>query len=155
MGNPNATLSAGEAHHLLRRSGFGARPRDVQTILAKHPTRGQAADWLLNFRLSSFRPVGREIDDRLVSWIRQMLVTASPLREKLVVFWHDHFSTSDDKVDDPVLMGNQNQLLRKFCRGNFKDFVKAINKNAAMMYFLDTVDNVKDQPNENYGRELQ
>ena len=41
-------------------------------------------------------------------------------------------------------MANQNRLLRPFCKGNFKDFVKAINKDAAMMEFLDTVRNGKD-----------
>src|SRR6266404_5397667 len=41
------------------------------------------------------------------------------------------------------------------CRGSFKDFVKAINRDAAIIEFLDTTRNHKDIPNENYGRELQ
>ena len=107
MGNPNAPLSQADARHLLRRSGFGARSKDLQTILSQYPTRGQAADWLLNFKISKFKPGGREIEDRLNHWVKKMLTTPSPLREKLVLFWHDHFSTSNSKVDDPGLMGSQ------------------------------------------------
>ena len=52
-------------------------------------------------------------------------------------------------------MAQQIQLLHTYAKGNFKDFVKAMNKNPAMMEFLDTVRNDKDVPNENYARELQ
>jgi uncharacterized protein (DUF1800 family) len=153
MGNPSAVLSDVEARHLLRRSGFGASAAHVSQFTGM--MRGTAADTLLSFKTSKFKPVGQYIEDRHDSWLRQMLSTAFPLREKLVLFWHDHFAASNDKVQDPRLMANQNQLLRKFCKGNFKDFVKAINKDAAMLEFLDTVRNSKDQPNENYARELQ
>ena len=43
-------------------------------------------------------------------------------------------------------MAKQNRLLRTICKGNFRDFVKAINKDPAMMEFLDTVRNRKEQP---------
>ena len=52
-------------------------------------------------------------------------------------------------------MALQNRTLRLNCKGNFKSFVKAMNKNAALMEYLDTNDNRKDIPNENYARELQ
>ncbi len=155
MGDQNTPLSAADARHLLRRTGFGAPLAQVAGLTGL--TRGAAADQLLAFKLgpTRFKPLGRYIEDRHNSWLSHMLLTGQPLQEKLVLFWHDHFSTSNDKVDYPMLMGNQNALLRKFANGNFKDFVKAINQDAAMMEFLDTVRNVKEQPNENYARELQ
>jgi len=156
MGNPSAVLSAAEARHLLRRSGFGAPQARAATLTGM--MRGAAADALLGFKPSRFKPLGKQIEDRHNNWIRYMVRTTSPVREvqeKLVLFWHDHFSTNNDKVGDPPLMANQNFLLRKFCKGNFKDFVKAINKDPAMLEFLDTVRNFKEQPNENYARELQ
>ena len=52
-------------------------------------------------------------------------------------------------------MAEQVKLLYTFCKGNFKDFVKAMNKNVAMMEFLDTVRNDKEIPNENYAREVE
>jgi Protein of unknown function (DUF1800) len=35
-----------------------------------------------------------------------------PLREKLTLFWHSHFATSIQKVRQPRLMYQQNELLR-------------------------------------------
>jgi uncharacterized protein (DUF1800 family) len=52
-------------------------------------------------------------------------------------------------------MANQNRLLRQNSKGNFKTMVNLINRDAAMMEFLDTARNEKQEPNENYGRELK
>jgi hypothetical protein len=149
------SLTLVHARHLLRRTGFGATPTAAQDLLDRFPTRGEAADHLLDFTPSSFKPGGRFIEDVHNKWVKYMIKSHLQLQEKLVLFWHDHFATSNDKVDDVTQMAEQNRLLRQNCKGNFKDFVKAINKNAAMMEFLDTVRNHKEQPNENYPRELQ
>ena len=148
-------LTLSDARHLLRRTGFGASVDDAQTLLDRYATRGEAADHLLDFTPSRFKPGGRSIEDIHNKWVKYMVKSKHQLQEKLVLFWHDHFSTSYDKVGDVDQMALQNRLLRSFCQGNFKDFVKAINKDPAMMEFLDTVRNDKDQPNENYARELQ
>ena len=42
-------------------------------------------------------------------WIKFMLKTKTPLQEKLVLFWHDHFATGFAKVQDTKLMARQNQ----------------------------------------------
>lgn len=153
--NPNASLSSAEAGHLLRRTGFGASATKVSTVLSRYATRGKAADYVLNFKPAKFKPGGRDIDGVRNNWIKYMITAKAPLQEKLVLFWHDHFATGNDKVDNYKLMATQNQLLRQLCKGDFKAFVKAINKNAAMMEYLDTVRNRRHQPNENYARELQ
>ena len=153
MGDQSTVLTTAEARHLLRRSGFGAPPAKVNAFAGM--TRGAAADKLLAFTPAKFKPNGKDIRTVHNSWIKYMTTAAQPLQEKLVLFWHDHFATSNSKVDFPKIMTNQNFLLRQFCKGNFKDFVKFINKDAAMMEFLDTVRNQKEQPNENYARELQ
>src|SRR6185369_14448109 len=154
MGDENTVLTPAEVRHLLRRTGFGAPAADVQRILTKYPTRGAAADALLSFKSSSFRPGGRDLGDRQKSWLIYMLKTKSPLQEKLVLFWHDHFATNNTKVANSGRMANQNRLFRQRCKGNFKDFVKAVSLDPAMMDFLDTVRSRKYQPNENYPREL-
>jgi len=156
MGDENTILSQAEARHLLRRTGFGAPHAQVDAIVNAGRTRGSVADQLLAFKPSKFKPAGgTDVDKRVRSWVKYMINTNLQLQEKLVLFWHDHFATSDAKVENPRIMANQNQLLRKFCKGNFKDFVKAINTDAAMEEFLDTVRNYDDDPNENYARELQ
>ncbi len=153
MGDANTILIAAEARQLLRRTGFEARPADVTKLVGE--SRGDAVDGILNFKPARFKPRGPYLDIVRNSWIRYMVKARHPIQEKLVLFWHDHFATGDSKVNDHILMARQNQLLRRFCKGNFRDFVKAINKDAAMMEYLDTVRNHRSQPNENYGRELQ
>jgi uncharacterized protein (DUF1800 family) len=83
------------------------------------------------------------------------LKTNATLQEKLVLIWHDHFATGNYKVQNTDLMSQQNKLFRLNCKGDFKALVKAVNKDAATMEYLDTVRNRKGGLNENYGRELQ
>ena len=151
----NTPTTEANARHLLRRTGFGAKPEDVQFLVDNHTTIGAAVDYLLDFQPTTFRPGGRYIEDAHNKWVKYMIKTRLQLQEKLVVFWHDHFATSYAKVGDVTLMRSQNRLLRLNCKGNFRDFVKAINKDAAMIEFLDTARNRKKVPNENYARELQ
>lgn len=163
MGDASTPLTFGEARHLLRRTSFGGakKRRDIERLVGL--TRGEAAYKLLRFRPSKFKPRGDAIDEVHDSWVRRMLSTKQQLQEKLVVFWHDHFATSNDIIADPLEMALQNQTLRQHCKGaflrggaraSFKDFVKAINKDPAMTDMLDTRRNSKEAPNENYPREL-
>jgi len=163
MGDANSLLSLAEARHLLRRTSFGGakKARDAQKLAGR--TRGDAARRLLKFRPSKFKPRGDSITDVHNNWVSKMISTRQQLQEKLVVFWHDHFATSDDVIGDPLEMALQNQTLRLQCKGgrrrdgtvaSFKDLVKAINKDPAMTDMLDTRRNTKDAPNENYSREL-
>jgi len=156
MGDENTVFApqdAGLVRHLLRRTGFGAPPEDVANIIGK--TRGEAADMLLAFKGKSFKPGGRYIEDAHNKWVKFMIKSQYPVQEKLVLYWHHHFATSNDKVQNVKVMGLQIRLFHAMCKGDFKEFVKQVNRNAAVMEFLDTVRNHKDIPNENYGRELQ
>ncbi len=159
MGDANSVLTAAEARHLLKRTGFGVTPAAVDKIVRRQDTRGDAVDRLLKFNPKKFQPGGKGKDPSLQEsydkWVTFMLTAKFPLQEKLVLFWHDHFATSNAKVQSTRLMAQQNLLLRLYCKGNFRDFVKAMNRNPAMMEFLDTVRNRRHVPNENYARELQ
>ena len=155
MGDENTVLGRAEARHLLRRTGFGALPRDVDQILLNGQTRGQAADRLLAMKATRLRPTGRYLEVAHGKWIKTLIKTRAPLRSKLVLFWHDHFATALSKVQDILLMANQIELIQNNAQGNLKQFVKDMNRNPAMMEFLDTVRNDKAVPNENYARELQ
>jgi uncharacterized protein (DUF1800 family) len=153
MGDQNTVLATeAEVRHLLRRTGFGWNAEEVASLSGL--TRGAAADRLLAFKPQGFRPSGRDFDKLHNKWVKFMLKTRFGLQEKLVLLWHDHFATGISKVFDAKLMGLQNLLLRKFCRGDFKGLVKAINRDPAMMEWLDTVRNRRNRPNENYAREL-
>ncbi|MFM2198387.1 MAG: hypothetical protein RLZZ505_1819 [Verrucomicrobiota bacterium] len=87
-------------------------------------------------------------------WFNRMLKTKAPLREKMTLFWHDHFATSIQKVKQPVLLMKQNGLFRDHAFGNFRDLTQKIVRDPAMMLYLDTQRSDKSNPNENFAREV-
>ncbi|MBB5353290.1 uncharacterized protein (DUF1800 family) [Haloferula luteola] len=87
-------------------------------------------------------------------WMDRILRTQAPLREKMVVFWHDHFATSAQKVRLPRLMMEQNQRFRRQAFGNFRALTHEMVKDPAMMIYLDTPSSRKGMPNENFAREV-
>ena len=87
-------------------------------------------------------------------WGDRMVTTPRPLEEKMTLFWHDHFATSEVKVRDVRKMHLQNRTLRAHATGDFRGLVLAVMRDPAMLVYLDNRENVKDHPNENFGREL-
>jgi hypothetical protein len=87
-------------------------------------------------------------------WGNRMLVTDRPLEEKMTLFWHGHFATSEDKVRDYRKMLGQNELFREKGTGNFRDLLISVSRDPAMLAFLDAGVNVKGSPNENFAREI-
>ena len=155
MGNATTVLTEAEIRHLMRRAGFGATPKEIGKLVKRGITRGEAADKLLTFQAKPIK-VGKKdgLDDVYDRWLELMLKTKTPLLEKLTLFWHDHFATAVSKVGDTERMARQNALLRANAKGDLRQFLKRINKDPAMMDFLDTIRNRAKTPNENYAREL-
>ncbi|HJZ57466.1 MAG TPA: DUF1800 domain-containing protein, partial [Gemmataceae bacterium] len=87
-------------------------------------------------------------------WLYRMLYTPHPLREKLTLFWHNHFATSNDKVQNARYMLGQYRLIQKYALGSFQKLLVEMGTDAAMMVWLDTITSTKGNPNENYAREL-
>jgi len=87
-------------------------------------------------------------------WIDRMIVTSTPLREKLVLMMHEQFPTSYAKVGYANLMYVQNQLFRKLGPGPFDVLTQAVSADPAMLIWLDTGTDLKARPNENFAREL-
>ena len=87
-------------------------------------------------------------------WWHRMRTSRAPLREKVTLFWHDHFATSQQKVREPYFMREQNELFRRHAFGSFHELTRAIITDPAMMIFLDTQNSRRERPNENFAREL-
>ena len=87
-------------------------------------------------------------------WMLRMIGNSGQLREKLTLFWHNHFATAIAKVRTPQLMFDQIESLRQLAMGDFRDMLLAMAKDAAMQLWLDNNLNVVGKPNENFGREL-
>ncbi|MCZ8229288.1 DUF1800 domain-containing protein [Flavobacterium sp.] len=87
-------------------------------------------------------------------WIDQMKTADFPLREKMTLFWQNHFVTAYQKVKVNYWIYQNNQLFRENAFGNFKTLTKKAIQTNAMVRYLDNVDNKKGKLNENLSREL-
>ncbi len=152
-----------KAGHLHRRAGFGASMADLDRTFADGPEKaihgvlnggaGLAEFDKLMSDMAASLDAGSEEQLR-AWWIFRILQTPFPLQERLTLFWHNHFATSNAKVRSTPLMLAQNELIRRHSLGSFRNLLQEMTKDAAMMIWLDTVANRKGQANENYAREL-
>jgi uncharacterized protein (DUF1800 family) len=84
-------------------------------------------------------------------WLEEMTGSKAQLREKMALFWHGHFASRN------INILYQQQLLdvvRTHALGNFGDLLRGVSKSAAMLAFLNNQQNKKQQPNENFAREV-
>ncbi len=97
----------------------------------------------------------REALDQIASWwLKRMTYGPHPLQEKLTLFWHGHFTTSAREERQSYLMWQQNETLRQYAAGDFRQFLHAISRDPAMLDYLNNTQNRKQHPNENYAREV-
>lgn len=87
-------------------------------------------------------------------WMREIVATPQPLAEHMTLFWHNHFTSSLEKVKSPILLYRQNVLLRRYALGNFRELLHAVARDPAMIVYLDNLTNRDAHPNENFAREL-
>lgn len=98
-----------------------------------------------NFRIESWRGW----------WVDKMINQSISIRERMTLFWHNHFATQTEVVTWGRSVYEYNQLLRENALGNFKDLTKKVTLEGMMLIFLNGYENKKGAPNENYARELQ
>ena len=87
-------------------------------------------------------------------WLDRMVRTPRPLEEKMTLFWHGHFVSSEEKLRDYRKIKQQIETLRKGATGSLGALLVAIAKDPAMLVYLDAAQNIKGAPNENFGREV-
>ena len=98
-----------------------------------------------------FKESAKKIHELNKTWLYKLSDTEQLLVEKMTLFWANHFVCDDKNI---VHFQQFQNTLRKHALGNFKDFVIAISKEATMMKYLNTRQNKKQKPNENFAREL-
>lgn len=94
------------------------------------------------------------INKTMAWWVERMVRGPYPLQEKLVLFWHGHFTTSAQEERRAALIWRQNELHRRMAAGNFREYVRLISRDPAMLEYLNNAQNRRQAPNENYAREL-
>jgi uncharacterized protein (DUF1800 family) len=154
--------------HLHRRAGFAATLDEIHRDLKDGPA--PSIGRLLAGKSREGRvPDGFEATAKLLAdsavasgdparlkawWIFRMLVGPDPLGERLTLFWHNHFATSNAKVEDVSAMRKQNETFRELARAPFGQLLERSLKEPALLAWLDAPSNRKGHPNENLAREL-
>lgn len=169
-----------EVAHLLKRTMFGATRADIDYF--KSRTMSQAVDELLNPTAPLPAPPVNDYgtdaavapgqtwinnptmneglnDSRRQSfkrwWAGAMINQDRSIREKLTLFWANHFGTETNTIGISHFVYNHNDLLRKSALGNYKQLIRDVTIDSGMLRYLNGYLNEKNAPDENYGRELQ
>ena len=108
-------------------------------------------------RLSKLRTDIRRhsVEDLTIEWIHRLNTTTRPFSQKLLLFWHNHFAVSAQKMNiNGHFMASYLDLLSKIGLSDWKTILTEVSKHPAMIEHLDNDSNVKGHPNENFAREL-
>jgi len=130
--------------------------KDYDTTGADNPDVGVApgTTWVTSY--SDDGQIQTVRRDSLEKWSFGTLINQDrSIREKMGLFWHNHFSTESIIVSDPHLLYRLYSLFRTSALGNFKALVRAVTIDPAMLVYLNGYLNTNTAPDENYGRELQ
>src|SRR5581483_7022303 len=129
-------------------------PASVDRLVAGTANSAPAAFTSTADLLADAAVASGEINRLRAWWFYRMLFGPDPLTERLTLLWHNHFATAHSKVQDAVLMFQQNNALRRHARGKFADLLGASVREPALLLYLDAQANRKGHPNENLAREM-
>ncbi|MFZ1533969.1 MAG: DUF1800 domain-containing protein [Chitinophagaceae bacterium] len=87
-------------------------------------------------------------------WTGAMINQDRSIREKIVMFWVDHFGNETADIGNGNWAYTQQNLIRQYAMSNFKQMVDAITKDVMMLRYLNGYLNIASAPDENYAREL-
>jgi uncharacterized protein (DUF1800 family) len=167
------------AAHLLRRTIFGPTKSQieaafslgldltVQQLLAAYPLPDPPVN--PNNNNDPFVPIGsswvnapylvgtnlvnyRNVSLRAWNWGLLVGENNMSIREKMTLFWHNHFAINN--INDPKFVYRYITMLRSDALGNFRQLVKNVTIDPAMLRFLNGNQNTRSAPNENFAREL-
>ena len=152
--------------HLMRRAGFGATRDElerrvavgyeatVEELLDPDGNGVPEIDVDMLFRTFPYIESGVGPPSASNRHMFYLCNNPRPLQEKVALLWHMIFATGNAKLDNPNEMARQINMFRELGLGSFQTLLLELSKNPAMIYWLDNNYNHKDQPNENWGREL-
>jgi hypothetical protein len=159
-----------KAAHLMRRAGFGARPEELPAIVALGVDR--TVDLLLIPSTAGLRSYGAQVlphgevldlnydvAAQRAQWLSEMVHGFYPLKEKMALFFSDHFSVGVETTQaSPLLIPHVN-IFRRHGLGSFRQMLIDVSRDPAMLYWLDNYLNGVVRGgvpviNENYGREV-
>lgn len=170
-------LSKKGAAHLLRRTTFGPTinhieqfenftPAQAIAILFQEPTENPLPPTDTKTGQSWVNPPVQNVandsnseQDDLHSFFKAwhtdvMLKSGTSIRERITWFYHTHLPARWTEIRSSEAIYYQNCLFRHYANGSFKDLFKKICVDNAMLVYLDGYTNHKNDPNENFAREM-
>lgn len=175
--NPLAgALGEKNAAHLLRRATWGPAPEliktyaaftaeeavndlSVSTGLPLPPTDLKtSASWVYPTQPKAIEDTNSD-QDTLFSYFKawhleQMRLHGNKLTERMTYFYHTHLPVAWTVINSSEAVYYQNALYRYYALGNFKTLFKKICLDNAMLRYIDGESNDRDNPNENFAREM-
>ena len=166
-------LGKQRAAHLLRRATMGPTLQDISTfssytsqaaftaLLQNDPSPAfpidpnTGTDWIYP-NMPDPNQINDIWSDLTKSWWLSNIKNSGPnLTERMLWFYHTHIPVILTRISwNPQFAIDYLRLLRHYALGNYKDLVKAICIDNAMLIHLDGNLNIKSVPQENFGREL-
>ncbi len=94
--------------------------------------------------------------ESLQKWWAGLIINQNrSITEKMVMFWHHHFSVQQEEVANSTMLWRYHNLLRSNVMGNVKQLTRNVCIEPAMLLHLNGYLNSKLAPDENFARELQ
>ena len=162
--------------HLLRRTNMGATPENVQLFLdwgpsktvdhiidnAKKAPKLPKPDWLDKYPPGPEATQKESEEYNMLSglWSNQLqdgsglVSVTSGIESKMFLFWHSHFATNRMDYFWPQPGYLYIRLIQDYAFGDFKEFLRRMGLESAMLMYLNNNQNQKGSPNTNYAREL-
>ncbi|PVW15320.1 DUF1800 domain-containing protein [Marixanthomonas spongiae] len=164
--NPWNTL---KVNHAYRRMAFGAPKADIDAALSLSPN--DFIDSLVDaahnlpptpapvwghYTYNDFGDFDTENEIYLKEWAVQTETDLlnEKMRGRLAFFWMNHFVTELEMYYYAPYMYQYYHLMQLNALGNFREFVRGVGIDNAMLVYLNGFENTNTQPNENYAREL-
>ncbi len=133
---------------------YGPRWERAMDNVADEDMSSEGDDTRRNIRKAFRREDKRQLSRYTHWWIERMVRAEDPLRDRMTLFWHGHFTSSFDDVRNSNELIVQHRLLRTNALGSFATMLNGIARDPAMLEYLDNDSNRVREPNENFAREL-
>ena len=161
--------NAEQINLVFRRLGFGCSLSEIDLYLNSSP--GALIDDIVDGASSidvtpapewsqwdnkQFNNSGNNKNYYHTLWQKQAFkdIDNNGFRERLSLFWSNHFVIEYKDVNQPAYLYQYYTLIQSHALGNLKTFVSEMGLAPAMLRYLNGYDNKKNNPNENYAREL-
>ncbi len=120
----------------------------------------QGQTWVNDLNTVSDQEVRGSINslriNSLHKWWAGVIVNQNrSITEKMVMFWHHHFSVQEEEVGNATMLWRHHKIFRDNPLGNIKQLVRDVTIDPAMLLHLNGYLNSKLAPDENYAREMQ